>query len=89
MCDHYPILRKSVSLDDFGEVEANFLDHIEEEFENQLDTMLNSLTLHILLFRSFLCLISKLHVVNLISMVFHLCMLKNKKKKYFNTNLLL
>jgi hypothetical protein len=26
-----------VSLDDFGDVEANFLDHIEEEFENQLD----------------------------------------------------
>jgi len=26
-----------LSLDDFGEVEANFLDPIEEEFENQLD----------------------------------------------------
>jgi len=26
-----------VSFDDFGDVEANFLDHIEEEFENQLD----------------------------------------------------
>jgi hypothetical protein len=26
-----------MSLDDFGDVEANFLDHIEEEFENQLD----------------------------------------------------
>jgi len=25
-----------VSLDDFGEVETNFLDRIEEEFENQL-----------------------------------------------------
>jgi hypothetical protein len=37
MCGHYPILRKSVSLDDFGEVEASFLDHIEGEFENQLD----------------------------------------------------
>jgi hypothetical protein len=36
MCDHYSILRKSVSLDDFGDVEANFLHHIEEEFENQL-----------------------------------------------------
>ncbi len=36
MCDHYPILRKSVSLDDFGDVEANFLNHIDEEFENQL-----------------------------------------------------
>ncbi len=23
-------------LDDFGEVKANFLDHIEKEFENQL-----------------------------------------------------
>ncbi len=37
MCDHYPILRKSVSFDDFGDVEANFLDHIEKEFENQSD----------------------------------------------------
>jgi len=37
MCDHYSILRKSVSLDDFGEVEVNFLDHIDEEFENQLN----------------------------------------------------
>jgi hypothetical protein len=37
MCDHYPILKKSVSLDDFRDVEANLLDHIEEEFENQLD----------------------------------------------------
>jgi len=37
MCDHYPILRKSVSLDDFGDVETNFLDHIEEKLENQLD----------------------------------------------------
>jgi len=26
-----------VSLDGFGVVEANFLDHIEEEFENQLN----------------------------------------------------
>jgi hypothetical protein len=30
MCDHYPILRKNVSFDDFGDVEANFLNHIEE-----------------------------------------------------------
>ncbi len=37
MCDHYPILRKSVSLDDFGDFETNFLDRIEEDFENQLD----------------------------------------------------
>jgi hypothetical protein len=37
MCDDYPILRKNVSFDDFGEVEANFLNHIEEEFENQLN----------------------------------------------------
>jgi len=36
MCDHYPILRKSLSFDDFGDVETNFLDHIVEEFENQL-----------------------------------------------------
>ncbi len=26
-----------MSLDDFRDVEANFLNHIEEEFENQLD----------------------------------------------------
>ncbi len=37
MCDQYPILKKSVFLDDFGDIEANFLDHIEEEFENQFD----------------------------------------------------
>jgi len=35
MCDHYSILRKNVFLDDFGDVEAIFLDYIEEEFENQ------------------------------------------------------
>ncbi len=37
MCDHYPILRKSVSLDDFRDVEANFLHHIEKEFKHQLN----------------------------------------------------
>jgi hypothetical protein len=37
MCDDCPILRKSLSFDDFGEVEANFLDHIEEEFENYVE----------------------------------------------------
>jgi hypothetical protein len=37
MCDHYPILRKSASLNDFEDIEANFLNHIEKEFENQLD----------------------------------------------------
>jgi hypothetical protein len=37
MGDRYPILYKSVSPNDFGEVEANFVDPIEEEFENQLD----------------------------------------------------
>jgi hypothetical protein len=34
MCGHYPILRKMVSLNDFGEVEANFLDYIENKFES-------------------------------------------------------
>jgi hypothetical protein len=37
MCNHYPILKKNVFLDDFRDVEAKFLDHIEKEFENQLD----------------------------------------------------
>ncbi len=37
MSVHYPILKKNVSLDDFGEVEANFLNQFEQEFENQLD----------------------------------------------------
>ncbi len=40
MCDccvRCPILRRYVSFDDFGDVETNFLNHIEKEFENQLD----------------------------------------------------
>jgi len=61
-----------VSLDDFGEVEANFLDHIEEEFENQLDRYVELSDIAYFDFDFFFkCLISKLHVVNLISMVSH------------------
>ncbi len=40
MCDYCircSILRNSVSFDDFGDVEANFLNQIKEEFKDQLD----------------------------------------------------
>jgi hypothetical protein len=40
MCDccvRCPILRRYVLFDDFEDVETNFLNHIEKEFENQLD----------------------------------------------------
>lgn len=38
MCDNCArclVFRKRVSLDDFKDVEINFLDQIEKEFENQ------------------------------------------------------
>jgi hypothetical protein len=60
-----------VSLHDFGEVEANFLDRTEKEFENQLYLYVELIDIAYFDFYIFLCLISKLHVVNLISMVFH------------------
>jgi hypothetical protein len=40
MCDccvRCPILKKNVSFDDFGDAKTIFLNHIEKEFENQLD----------------------------------------------------
>ncbi len=60
-----------MSLHDFGEVEANFLDRTEKEFENQLYLYVELIDIAYFDFYIFLCLISKLHVVNLISMVFH------------------
>jgi hypothetical protein len=65
-----------LSPNDFGEVEANFLDPIKEEFENQLDHYVKLINIAYIYKQ---CLISKLHVVNLISMVSHLCMFNTKK----------
>ncbi len=37
LCWLWNICKRAKSLDDFGNVEAYFLDQIEQEFENQLD----------------------------------------------------
>jgi hypothetical protein len=34
-----------VSLDEFGDIQANVLDHIEEEFENSLDHYVEFITI--------------------------------------------
>ncbi len=36
-CARCPMLKRYVSFDDFGDVGTNFLNHIEDEFENQLN----------------------------------------------------
>jgi len=36
-CARCPVLRKNAFLDEFGDVEANFKNQIEEKFLNKLD----------------------------------------------------